>query len=487
MEIRERNPDVTPTQALLAGDAQFGISDTSLVLTRMRGEPVTVLAAIFQHSPLAIISLKKDGFIGPLDLKNKRVMYQRNIDGATLTAMFAEFAIKPEDIKHVPHTFKDDALLTGEVDAMSAYLSNQPFFYKQRNIDINIMSPASYGIDFYGDMLFVTEDYLKKNPETVEAFKRASLKGWDYALSHPEQVIDWIQKEYKSLKSREHLLFEAGVTRRMIQPDLIELGHVNINRFQKIAEVYQQLGMVPSETLLSGIYYREHLNTGPASEKWRVISLIIALTSALVLALFWGINHRLKKLVSIRTQELEESKQALEKLSLTDALTGIGNRRHLDNFLALEISKAKRSDAPLSLIMFDVDFFKQINDELGHSTGDSILRDLTQLIINKIKRADLLGRWGGEEFMLLCPDTDANGAEQLAEILRAAIENHDFGISKQVHCSFGVTALEDKEESPESLFARADQALYKAKECGRNRVIVYRKTVHREHQSLSHG
>jgi len=470
VEIRERNPNITPVDAVLSGDAQFGISDTSLVLSRLQGNPVVVLAAIYQHSPLVLISRKESGFIGPLDLKNKRVMYQANSDDATITATFMEFGLMPQDIDHVPHNFNDGALLTNKVDAMSAYVTNQPYYYKQRGVELNIISPTSYGIDFYGDMLFVDEDFLSNNPQTTSAFRRASLKGWEYALANPEEVVGWIKEKYQSKKTREHLLYEAEATRRMIQPDLIELGNINNNRFDRIVNIYKWLEMVPDSAQLTGINYRDYSYQPVVSSKWNIIIQTTLIASILLIGLSFVFNRRLKKMVKMRTLELEKSKQELERLSMTDALTGLGNRRSLDLFLKQQVANALRYNTPLSIIIFDLDHFKNINDNFGHSIGDQILQKLGTLIRERTREADLLGRWGGEEFMLICPETELSGAERLAEILRIAIATYNFSIPLPLRCSFGVGQLQPNEDA-ERFFSRADSALYEAKQAGRNRVI----------------
>ena len=256
----------------------------------------------------------------------------------------------------------------------------------------------------------------------------------------------------------------------MIQPDLIELGNINNNRFDRIVNIYKRLEMVPDSAQLTGINYRDYSDKDFVSSKWNIIIQTTLIVSAVLICLFLAINRRLKKMVKMRTLELENSKQELERLSVTDPLTGLGNRRKLDVFLKQELSNALRHIAPLSIIIFDLDHFKNINDNLGHNTGDQILQKLATLIPQRIRAADLLGRWGGEEFMLICPNTELSGAERLAEILRIAISTHDFSIPLPLRCSFGVAQLQISENAA-SLFSRADSALYEAKQAGRNQVV----------------
>lgn len=472
VEIRERDPAVAPSEEVLSGKAQFGIADTSLILQRLRGEPLVIMAAIFQHSPLVLITLKDSGIISPLELKGKRVMYQQNVDDAVLTAMLTEFEMDSTSFEHVAHSFKDDALLTSNIDAMSVYLTNQPFFYKNNNTDINIISPVSYGIDFYGDMLFTSENYMNNHTDSALAFRRASIKGWEYALANPEQVVDWIIDRYGSDKPREQLLFEASMTRRMIQPELVALGHINDNRFGSIVNTYRQLGMTAEQTDIKGINYQDYIHEHSNNEsRWLPIIQIALFLSIVLMLVIFAINKRLKTLVKIRTQELEDSRKELEKLSNTDSLTGLSNRRCLDEFLKLKLSEVARYQTPLSVIILDIDHFKRVNDSLGHNIGDQILKALATLMSENVRSTDMLGRWGGEEFMIISPQTQLEGAARLAELLRTAIEKHDFSIDLPICCSFGVAQLESG-ETPKELFSRADKALYKAKQTGRNKVVT---------------
>jgi len=328
--INEANPKRSVSDIVLNNDAQFGIADSSLVLSRLNGDPVVILAAVFQHSPLVLITLESSGIVSPLELFNKKVMYQKNNDDAAIRAMLSEMNLTDSKYTHVPHTFNDEILITGDVDAMSSYVTNQPFLYKARNIPINIITPANYGIDFYGDMLFATEDYVQSNKDSVLSFRRASLKGWAYALEHPEKIIDWMIKNYRPDKSREHLLYEANETFRMIRPDLIELGYFNVSRLQRIADIYASLGEVPSLIDLQGIYYLDHYNPGFFDQKYTK-AIVLVVTGLFALAgLLWFFNCRLKKEVQKQTRQYQRSEEALstEKQVAEKALSDLKDQKY---------------------------------------------------------------------------------------------------------------------------------------------------------------
>jgi len=166
-----------------------------------------------------------------------------------------------------------------------------------------------------------------------------------------------------------------------------------------------------------------------------------------------------------------EQQQQYKQDSYTDELTQIDNRARFNILFEEAIENSKEKQSPLSIVLLDIDNFKHINDQHGHAVGDNVLKLFTALILDNIRVEDSFSRWGGEEFVLLLSDTALQNAKDIAENLRVAIENYDFGIDKKLTCSFGVTVGTEGDTSG-SLFEQVDKALYKAKNSGRNRVVV---------------
>jgi len=161
--------------------------------------------------------------------------------------------------------------------------------------------------------------------------------------------------------------------------------------------------------------------------------------------------------------------EELKELASTDYLTKLYNRLKFEELFDDELERYRRHKRPLTLIMFDIDWFKKINDTYGHDIGDEVLKELAQLVQHEIRSMDKVARWGGEEFMILVPETNLKSATSLAEKLRKKIANFTFNQVGQVTCSFGVTELKEGEKFS-TVSQRADEALYKAKDSGRNRV-----------------
>ena len=174
--------------------------------------------------------------------------------------------------------------------------------------------------------------------------------------------------------------------------------------------------------------------------------------------------------------ERKKLQDELARLATTDALTGIFNRRKMDELLGMEINKAMRYKSHLSFIMFDIDHFKMVNDAYGHNVGDSVLRTLVEIVKRNLRNTDYFCRWGGEEFLILSPETDLENATALAERLRIATEKHSFEGVNRITISLGVTQF-SKKDGVDSFLMRVDDALYIAKNRGRNRVEISTSTA----------
>ena len=174
--------------------------------------------------------------------------------------------------------------------------------------------------------------------------------------------------------------------------------------------------------------------------------------------------------ISKINEELLSNATKLEEKASFDFLTKLYNRRKFNSFLEYEISKANRyKEQYLSLLLIDIDFFKHVNDTHGHLVGDYILQELSKILTICSRATDIVARWGGEEFVVMLPQTNIEQAFLVGEKLRATIEKHKFDTVKHITCSIGVSQFH-KNEDKDTLFKRVDSALYKAKKCGRNRV-----------------
>lgn len=169
--------------------------------------------------------------------------------------------------------------------------------------------------------------------------------------------------------------------------------------------------------------------------------------------------------------KIEEQNVELVRLSNTDTLTKVYNRRYLDQRLMQLHDEAVESNQSYAIIMADIDFFKRINDEFGHITGDEVLVEVAETLKSLLGEEHIFGRWGGEEFMIICKESGVKEAFFLAESLKALFEERIFEVGCQITCSFGVSAFADDQSFVDTVLS-ADQALYKSKENGRNQVTI---------------
>lgn len=182
-------------------------------------------------------------------------------------------------------------------------------------------------------------------------------------------------------------------------------------------------------------------------------------------------RQKLKKLL----EEQVELVQQLERLANTDALTGIWNRRYLLTIAAQEINRSQRYNFSFSVLLIDIDYFKKINDTYGHNVGDEVIIFMTQIVIDNLRKPDCFGRFGGEEFVVLLPETDTDEALIVAERIRSSIQNQSITVEDKkvsITISIGVSSYYLGDKTIDAIIQRSDQALYQAKNQGRNRVIV---------------
>jgi signal transduction histidine kinase len=299
----------------LDGAAEYGVGTTELLLRREKGVPVVVLAAIFQHSPLALLAPKHEGIQSLHDLAGHQVMIEPG--SAELYGYLKREGIPPDRLSNQPHDFDMKNLTDGKVAAMSVYVTDELFNLRRPGMDFQLYSPRSGGIDFYGDNLFTTEAEIRSNPERVKAFREASLRGWEYAMSHVEEIVELIHLRYGQRHSLEHLRFEAKQMAPLLQVGLVETGHMYAGRWQHIADVYAELGMMRPNFDLKGFLYDPI--PPPPDLHWLYwilggLGTLLVVAGGMALALHRA-NLRLRQSKQIAERSLDEQRQFLSMVS----------------------------------------------------------------------------------------------------------------------------------------------------------------------------
>jgi PAS domain S-box-containing protein len=323
VEILEGGLNRNPVKSVLSGQSQFGVANSELILQRAQGKPVVVLAAIFQHSPLVLIARRENKIFSPQDLVGKRVKMTASPRDVELQAIFVNEGIGLDQIEIIDGPTKKSNFFDESLAAVSAYQTNETFWLKNRGIDYTIINPNTYGIDFYGDCLFTTESLIKDDPLLVKGFLEASLKGWQYAMQRPEELIDYIQKNYPGRKTREHLAYEARAMQKLVLPNLVELGHMNPGRWRYIAETFARFKWMPKKFDLSGFIYDPKIQPNDAWLRWTALITFVGFCLIGLVSIFlYKFNQRLHKEID---QKNKAEKSRLKQVHYLSALEKVDN------------------------------------------------------------------------------------------------------------------------------------------------------------------
>ncbi len=310
VQLLEGGPGHAPVDALLTGDAEYCIADSGVLLYRAEGKPLTVLASIFQHSPQVIYT--RDDIATPADLKGRRVMMQKGYLTAEVQALLNHYGVHAGDFERQPIGSIDD-LIAGRTDAFPGYSSNEGFLLAQRGIAHHMFRPRDIGIDFYGDVLVTSERELAFHAPRAEAFRRATLQGWRYALEHIDETVALILNRYNTQhKSREYLRFEGESIRSLMVPDVVPIGLSNRLRWQHIADTFAASGFDVSGIDWDSFLYYPTTSLSQVLYEYRAIVTIVAVFGfALLLAVYSILLHRQ---VRRRTQQLQQASVEFERI-----------------------------------------------------------------------------------------------------------------------------------------------------------------------------
>jgi len=303
VQLIEGGPGHAPIDELLAGDVQYAIADAGILLSRAEDKPVVVLASIFQHSPQVIYT--RDDIHALSQLRGKRVMMQHGNLTIEVQAMLKQAGLSPEDYVRQPID-EIDALIDGHTDAWPGYSTNEGFMLRQRGIPFHMFRPADYGIDFYGDTLVTSETELTNHPKQTAAVRRATIRGWQYALAHKQEIIQLIKQRYDSQhKSVAHLRYEADAISKLMFRSIVPVGFSNRERWHNIAAVFETMGQPMNGIDWDGFLYQSE--TGMTNWIWHYRYALAVGVLALLLLLMYLYTLQLRRGIRRRTAELEQA------------------------------------------------------------------------------------------------------------------------------------------------------------------------------------
>jgi len=697
--LLEYQPGVDTVADVLSGKTNYGIYNSSLVVSKRKVVPTLLMATYFQRSPLVFVTTPD--IKNPIDLVGKKIMMTTDEHKySSLALLLDHFSVNKHNSTFVEHNFNIQDFISGKVDAMSAFTSNQIYDLDQQQIDYNVIKPADYGFYMSAVNLFSSQEEAYHHTERSQRFLAASNRGWAYALDHQDEVIQLIHDKYSHSRTIAALTFEANVIQELFQRNLYPIGAVSkelstrtykqlimhnmvddvrpllpptledvvkaksgeldltleerrylqakgkitmgvdpswmpfekidngkhygiaadymklfqkklpvpiemvetkswketidcakqrkcdifslaastpsrleymdftapylsvpvviattmdkiyINRIESILnkkigivrgyamaedmrrkfptsnivdvdsiedglrkvesgelfcyidnlmviadqiqknftgsikvsgrldegvnQVNLAVGTRNDEPLLHAIFAKLVNSITPDERKaildrWTPITHEKQLDYELLWTLF-GIMLLVSALYMYHYRQLRKYNELLLKLSETDKLTGLYNRSKLDELLQEKYELFMRYETNCGVAVLDIDHFKRINDTFGHQTGDSVLIEFSHLLTKIIRSTDIIGRWGGEEFLIIAPHSDIQETAQLAEKLLDQLRKHDFTSVGKVAASCGVSSFRQGGDIQNTV-RLADEALYQAKDGGRNRVV----------------
>lgn len=392
VEIRQADVGTNPVDDILSGESHFSVGNSELIQYYMEGKPIVVLACIMQHSPSILISKSVSNLSKPTDFIGKRIMLNETSSGVDILAMLYRAGIMRSQFEIVESSLSLNDLLSGRVDAYHGYLSNEPFFMDKFGIPYSVMNPADFGINFYSDCLFTSQQLVFNNPSMVEKFRKASLRGWTYALRNKEELVNTILSKYNPSKTYDHLLYEARVIERLINPELIEIGHTNSERWFRTAEMLYQLGLIKQIRSIDDFIFKP---TTTFYGTWYKLSFL-GLATILVILLFFmfrnffsfKVRKRLRTLAALG-KEIGIKQEELTQLQMRHSILNLSN-------LELEGSNneiANNLSEELTTIANEIEAsIVKLNYSLGKANEEDTIFEPLVSIKNRIikKNKDLL-------------------------------------------------------------------------------------------------
>ena len=566
------------------GKADFAIGRSSLLINKVNGEDIVALAAIFQHSPLILLTTNIDEIHTIKDMKNKKIMITPDAElTASITAMLHSNNIFYKDLQLITHSFNLDDLISQKTDLMASYISNEPIKLKEKGIEYKIFHPKDFGFDFYSDILFTSSKFIKENPDTTNKFYEQTIRGWEYAFKNKTEAAELIYSKYNTQnKSLITLIKEADTLEKLaINKIDKDIGCLDKEKLEKILNTFNVLGLTKGNLDLdSFIYEKNHHKTFKlelAHDEKTVLFMFSFFTISIVLIILYffnkihakrklltavlnstddlvyykdknlkylGCNNTFEKFIGKTKEEilgkddyelfdkkiakefrkedlkilasktisvanewiningedlyfqskrfplkynvknkigvlgvsrditkLYKIQKKLEEQAIKDELTNAFNRKSYNEKIKEHIEIFKRYDRFFCVALLDIDNFKDINDTFGHDIGDDVLIELCNTIRENLRSTDELFRIGGEEFIILYPETSIENAHTSIEKIRELLKEKTILEDRKVTISIGLTQIH-KEDDEKSIFKRVDEYMYFSKNNGKDKTTT---------------
>lgn len=327
LHILEGGKNISPIEVITSGRANLGIFDPEILFKNPKRNPLTAIFATMQSSPYSVISLQKKGIRRPIDLVGKKILIGNDQGWNIFRAIMLKEGLSIGHTTIISRNLDSEEILDDAGDAVITYSASQASRLKKLGADLAIMNPLDYGIDFYGDVIFTTQKFANNSPEVIEAFNRATRKGWEYALKHPEKLANYILTlpgVQERGVTKQDLLDEADQLEKLILPNFVEIGHINPGRWQNMLSVYQNLGLADGQTSLKGFLFSNLEKKHPWYDILVYTLTIGGVLFIIAIVLNWELRRQVLAKTSALRKEIEERQKAEERLELAIEAAGLG-------------------------------------------------------------------------------------------------------------------------------------------------------------------
>lgn len=347
VEIREIKGTENPVDTVISGKAQFGIGGSELIVDKANGKNIIILASIFQHSHLGFVARKDSGIENIHQIKGKKIAMSSH-SKELLVYLYNE-GIDINRLNISPKPLVNDGYVLDEFDISSYSLLDSTYGFDKRDIETVFFSSKGSGMDFYGDSIFTSEHYFKKNVGVVEDFLAASFDGWDYALNNKSEIVDIIYEKYSAKRSRVQLMNEAMEVDKVIMPQIVKIGYTNKGRWDFIAKEYKNAGLIKEDIDIDKFIFRQSIEIETKQFFKISLGLIIFIVCVIIInRIIIRYNKRLKKemkeknilldMITRSEGELREFLTIIEHIPISVVITDIKGNINYGNTAVFDAS-----------------------------------------------------------------------------------------------------------------------------------------------------
>ena len=356
------------TEAIASGKYNYGVATGATILSDRNLNKISVIAAIMQQSPVSLITLKSREISSLQDLNNSDI-----VGSTEITAMLISAGVDINSVRFHGMSSNFDDLISGKYDAISYFITDRAILLGNDSLLFKIYRPIEYGINFYGECLFTSRREVENNPERVEKIKNAVIKGWEYAVNNPKEIIAVIQQKYNFKLSEEALLNESEIIiHSLILPKFYDVGDMQKSKWEQMLVIIQEFGVIEHvRDDISGFIYISPLNNSGNVKRIMIISSFVIVIAGSFLILLLIYNRQLKKAVNTRTNSLKKTNEELDRFVYSvshDIRSPLSSIQGLISLMKLE---PKETDKYIDLIESRIikldDFTKDILDYTRNS------------------------------------------------------------------------------------------------------------------------